>query len=325
MSHDVRERPRLTLADIRSTAERLKQWGKWGADDEIGTLNYTTADDIVAAAGLVRKGRVFSLAIDFDHLGPQGKSDYANIGRFNPVHSMIRTGTDAYSGVMDKRGIRAADDMITMPLQAATHWDGLSHIFYGDQMWNGYDCRLVDGFGAQKNGIEKTRAKFVGRGVLVDVPRHVGMDVLPDGFAITSDLIQAAIDKQGYKVGRGDFMLVRTGHIEAKRPLGWKGFAGGDAPGMAFETLDWLKQSEIAALAMDTWGCEVRPNETSEATQPWHWICIPILGLTMGEMFDLELLAKDCAEDGCYEFFFAAPAVPFTGAVGAPTNPLAIK
>ena len=99
-----------------------------------------------------------------------------------------------------------------------------------------------------------------------------------------------------------------------------------DAPGFAFETLEWIKQNEIAAIASDTWGCEVRPNDSvEEINQPWHWITIPIMGITMGEIFSVAELADDCAEDGVNEFMFVAPAIPITGAVGSPTNPLAIK
>ena len=128
---------------IREAAERLRNWGRWGKDDEVGTLNYTTPEDIVAAARLVQRGRVFSLALDFDAAGPQtGKSNYPAMGRFNPIHLMLRTGTDAWSGVLDHRGIRGADDVIIMPLQSGTQWDGLAHILYEDRMYNGYDCRL---------------------------------------------------------------------------------------------------------------------------------------------------------------------------------------
>ena len=122
---------KITRQDMRDAAEKYKNWGKWGPNDEIGTLNYTSAEDIVAATRLVKKGKVISLALNFDHLGPQGaKSKYPSMGRTNPIHTMLRTGTDAYSGVLDKRGIRAADDMVTMPLQCGTQWDGLGHVFY---------------------------------------------------------------------------------------------------------------------------------------------------------------------------------------------------
>jgi kynurenine formamidase len=318
---------RLTVDDIRAAAERLKNWGRWGANDEIGTLNYTQPGDIVAAARLVRKGTVISLALPYDSRGPQGgKSKYPPVGRFNPVHLMLRTGTDAYSGVLDSRKIRSADDIVIMPMQCGTQWDGLGHVFYGDQMWNGYDCRTVTSAGAQKCGIEKTKEKMVGRGVLLDIPRMLGQEHLPDGFAITSELLDRAERHFRVEVRRGDYLLVRTGQMEAMLAAEtWDGYSGGDAPGLAFETLDWLHSKQVAAIATDTWGAEVRPNQTDEANQPWHWISIPIIGLTVGEIFYLASLAKDCDADKCYEFLFVAPALPVTGAVGSPVNPLAIK
>jgi kynurenine formamidase len=319
---------KITRQDLREAAEKYKNWGKWGPHDEIGTLNFTTPQDIVAAAQLVRQGKVISLALNFDHTGPQGaKSKYPSLGRINPVHVMLRTGTDAYSGVLDHRGIRAADDMVVMPLQCGTQWDGLGHIFYENNMWNGYDCREVTSFGAQKCGIEKTKARMVGRGVFLDVARVMGKDTLDDGYAITGADLDRAAAAHGVEIRRGDYVIVRTGQMEAKLAAGnWDGYPGGDAPGFSFETIEWIHRNEIAAIASDTWGCEVRPNESEAGiNQPWHWIVIPIMGLTMGEIFYLGDLAKDCAADKVYEFMFVAPAIPITGAVGSPTNPLAIK
>src|SRR5688500_11405288 len=186
-----------TRQDLSDAAEKYKNWGKWGADDEIGTLNYTSAEDIIAAAQPVKKGKVISLALNFDHTGPQGaKSKYPAMGRTNPIHTMLRTGTDAYSGVLDKRGIRAADDMVTMPLQCGTQWDGLGHIFYENSMWNGYDCREVTSAGAQKCGIEKTKHKMVGRGVFLDVARFKGVESLDDGYGITCEDLNSTATAQ---------------------------------------------------------------------------------------------------------------------------------
>jgi kynurenine formamidase len=319
---------KLTRQDLREAAEKYKNWGKWGPADEIGTLNNTSAEDIVAAARLVKKGKVISLALNFDNAGPQGaKSKYPAMGRINPVHTMLRTGTDAYSGVLDHRGIRAADDMVVMPLQCGTQWDGLGHVFYENWMWNGYDCREVTSNGAQKCGIEKTKSRMVGRGVFLDVPRALGKKVLDDGYGITVADLDRTAKAQGVTVKKGDFVVVRTGQMEAKLEAGsWDGYPGGDAPGFAFETLEWIQRTQLAALASDTWGCEVRPNETEPGiNQPWHWITIPIMGMTMGEIFYVKELAEDCAADRTYEFLFVAPAIPITGAVGSPTNPLAIK
>ena len=315
--------------DIRAAAEKYKNWGKWGPDDEIGTLNFTDAQDIIAAAQLVKKGKVISLALNFDHTGPQGaKSKYPAMGRTNPIHTMIRTGTDAYSGVLDKRGIRAADDMVTMPLQCGTQWDGLGHVFYEDYMWNGFDCREVTSAGAQKCGIEKTKNKMVGRGVFLDVARALGKEYLEDGYGMTCEDLDMTAKKQGVELKRGDYIVVRTGQMERCFKAGsWDGYPGGDAPGFAFETLEWVQRTELAALASDTWGCEVRPNESEAAgiNQPWHWITIPIMGMTMGEIFNVKELGEDCEADGVYEYLFVAPAIPITGAVGSPVNPLAIK
>jgi kynurenine formamidase len=319
---------KLTRDDLRQAAEKYRNWGKWGPADEIGTLNHTRPEDIVAAARLVRKGKVISLALNFDNSGPQGaKSKYPAMGRINPVHTMLRTGTDAYSGVLDKRGIRAADDMVVMPLQCGTQWDGLGHVFYENYMWNGYDCREVTSAGAQKCGIEKTKNRMVGRGVFLDVPRALGRKCLDDGYAITCADLDTTAALQKVEIRRGDFVIVRTGQMEAKLEAGsWDGYPGGDAPGFGFETLEWIRRTELAALASDTWGCEVRPNESEPGiNQPWHWITIPIMGMTMGEIFYVKDLAEDCAADKVYEFLFVAPAIPITGAVGSPTNPLAIK
>src|SRR5918992_3094903 len=215
----------LTRQDLREAAEKFKNWGRWGPNDEIGTLNHTQPEDIVAAARLVRKGKVISLALNFDQHGPQGaKSKYPALGRINPLHTMLRTGTDAYSGVLDHRGIRAADDMVVMPLQCGTQWDGLGHVFYENYMWNGYDCREVTTAGAPKWGIEKTKNKMVGRGVFLDVARYKGVEWLDDGYGITCADLDNTAKKQNVTVKRGDYVIVRTGQMEAKLKAGsWDG------------------------------------------------------------------------------------------------------
>ncbi|PPR12870.1 MAG: hypothetical protein CFH42_01846 [Alphaproteobacteria bacterium MarineAlpha12_Bin1] len=319
---------RVTHALLAEYAEKYKNWGKWGPDDEIGTLNYTKPSDIVTAAQLVKKGKTMSLGLNYDQFGPQGaKTPYPAMGRFNPIHMMLRTGTDAYSGVLDHRGIRGADDLVMMPLQCGTQWDGLGHVFYEDYMWNGYDCREVTTAGAQKAGIEKTKDKMVGRGVFLDIPRVKGVQYLEDGYPITCSDLDEACEKQGVEVREGDYVVLRTGQMERCLDVGsWDGYAGGDAAGLAFETLDWIFEKKIAGYASDTWGNEVRPCETDEnINQPWHWIAIPIMGLTMGEIWYLKDLADDCEADKIYEFMFVGPALPITGAVGSPVNPLAIK
>ena len=312
----------VTLRTIQAMAERVKNWGKWGPDDELGTLNYVTPQDLVKAGSLVKKGKAFSLGLDFNQFGPQRGWG----GRFNPIHTMLATGTDAVAGSQESMQIQYADDMVTMPLQCGTQWDALGHIFYGDKMWNGYDARLVDAGGAKKNGIEKTRDRMIGRGVLLDVARFKGGGYLEDGYGIGNDDLDGCAKAQGVEVRRGDFVIVRTGQMENCLARGdWGGYAAGDAPGLRFETAGWIHKKHIAAICCDTWGCEVRPNESTEAFQPWHWVVIPMMGITMGEIFYLKDLAEDCAKDKVYEFLFCAPPLPITGAVGSPINPMAVK
>jgi kynurenine formamidase len=145
-------------------------------------------------------------------------------------------------------------------------------------------------------------------------------------MAITNDDLNETAESQGVTIKRGDFVIVRTGMMGQRQRAGdWGGYAGGDAPGLAFETAEWIYDREIAAICTDTWGCEVRPNETTEAQQPWHWVVIPMIGITMGEIFVVDHLADDCTADGVYEFFFCAPPLPITGGCGSPLNPIAIK
>jgi len=318
--HDAQK---FTMEHLRAVAERVSNWGRWGPDDEIGTLNFIGPEQVLDAARMVRKGKAISLGLNFDRSGPQ-RGLWGN--RFNPIHSMLATGTDAVAGNQDAGGLRYADDMVSMPLQCGTQWDALGHIFFDDKMWNGYDARLVDTNGAAKNGIEKVKHKMFGRGVLLDVARYLGVASLNDGDAVTCEDLDACAKSQGVEIRRGDFVIVRTGHMERCLAAGaWEGYAGGAAPGLAFETAEWIHRKEIAAICTDTWGCEVRPNETDDCTQPWHWVVIPKIGITMGEIFNLKELADDCEQDRVYEFLFTAPPLPITHAVGSPINPMAVK
>ncbi|MBB3459338.1 kynurenine formamidase [Rhizobium sp. BK313] len=315
---------KVDLAAIQTASRELSNWGRWGGDDQIGTLNNVTPADIVDAARLVRKGKVFALGLSLKEPIQSGLFG----GRWNPIHTMLATGTDAVLGNQDEPApyLRYADDAINMPCQASTQWDALCHIFMGDKMYNGFDASLVDVKGAKKNGIEHVRDKMVGRGVLLDVARYKQVDSLDDGYAISRDDLDGCAASQGVEIRKGDFVIVRTGHQERCLAKGdWTGYAGGSAPGFGFETCYWLKEKDVAAICSDTWGCEVRPNETNDANQPWHWVVIPAIGISMGEIFYLEELAQDCAEDRIYEFFFSAPPLHLPGGAGSPINPQAIK
>jgi kynurenine formamidase len=309
---------------IRETAARCRNWGKWGETDERGTLNYITPEAIVRAARLIRRGALFSLAIPFDSKGPQ---PHGHPRRFNPIHRMMLTGADYASGALSlPGGVGFSDDMIIMPTHCATQWDALSHCFLDGKMYNGFDATEISSQGARKNSIDKMARGIVGRGVLIDMPRFKRVPWLDPGYAISADDLEQAATAQHVTIGSGDVLLVRTGHIALCRDRkSWGDYAGGDAAGLSFHSAEWIHQQEIAAVATDTWGMEVRPNEIAGALHPLHQIFLPQMGLPIGEIFDLEELAADCAGDGVYEFFLVAPPLPITGAVGSPVNPIAIK
>jgi kynurenine formamidase len=313
----------MDITTVRELAQRYRNWGKWGPDDELGTLNFITPEKIAGAAKLVKQGKVFSLAIPFDQNGPQ--SGFG--GRHNPLHFMLQDGGDVASGAQDFiPGLRYCDDAVTMPLQCATQWDALSHIYFDGKMYNNRGPEWVTSNGAKKNSIDKLTNKIVSRGVLLDMPRLKSKPWLEPGEAIYPTDLDAAAARAKVRVERGDIVLIRTGQIAQVRAEGkWGQYAGGSAPGLSLTCAGWLAQHEIAGYATDTWGTEVIPNETRDVFQPLHCVAIVNMGMLVGEIFDLEELATDCAADGRYECLFVAPPLPVTGAVGSPINPQAIK
>lgn len=314
---------------VRKYCERYTNWGRWGDDDQRGTLNHVTPADVVTAAKLVRAGRTISLALPFNENGPQQGS----FNRFNPIHLMTRDGADVIAGTSVRdfyggkdRHFRGTDDMVIMPLQCGTQWDSLSHVVFEDKIYNGYSADQVSSKGALKNDICNAADGMVGRGVLLDIPRSQGLQWLEPGAAIGADELKQAEEAAGVTVRRGDFVFVRTGAMaKVREAKEWGSYAGGPAPGLGLASIDWVAEREIAAVATDTWGMEVLPNETPDVFQPLHIVFIAHMGLWVGEIYDLEGLADDCAQDKVYEFFFCGPPLPFTRAVGSPLNPMAIK
>ena len=310
---------------LRTLVMQVRNWGKWGPDDEIGTLNYITPDTIAEAARLVTAGKVFALGIPLDRNGPQSGTRQ----RFNPIHTMFRDGGDrprTPAQVAEMQGYGGSDDWIVMPLQCVTQWDSLAHIFYEGKMWNGYDADLVTSSGAARNSIDKTSDKIVGRGVLLDVARYKGVKALEPGYAITQADLEGTAAAEKVEVKRGDLLLVRTGHMSRYLDKNdWRHFDLDPFPGVSIYATPWLHARQIAAIACDNYAVEVRPSELPAFRNPFHVVAIANMGLTLGEIFFFEELAADCAADGRYAFLLVAPPLPVVRAVGTPINPYAIK
>ena len=310
-------------AAIEALAAKYRTWGRWGADDERGSVNYVSPDKIATAAQLIRRGTVFSLSLPLDRLGPMRGGG----PRVNPQHVMLRTPHDPIPGRNDGGLQRSADNAVYMPLQCSTQWDAFCHIFYDGRTYNGHGYDSITTLdGAAHNSISHMKDRTVGRGVLLDVARHFGREALDPGESIQLEDLEECAAGHGVEIGEGDFVLVRTGHLERRRNDGdWADFAGGPAPGLGVSCAEFLCERRVAAVATDTWGVEAMPYEIDQLMAPLHAILLVNAGVLLGEMWDLQSLAEDCADDGIYEFFLSAPPLNVTGSTGSPLNPLAIK
>jgi kynurenine formamidase len=300
-------------------------WGRWGEEDELGTQNLIGPAERVAAARLVRKGKVFSLALPIAADAPSFTS------RPSPLRLPLMTGSDAVVGSpynTIQPGLQWSDDILQMPTQGSTQWDALAHVMCEDSLYNGWWAGNVTAQGgAPVLGMGTQRESFVGRGVLVDVARHQGLDCCPDAQAIKPDLLDAALVSQGVELRSGDILLLRTGYL----PKWWTRTGTpeeyfGASPGLSRDTIPWMHEKGISAVAADNIGVEVLvPEDRSDRAVPLHQACIVDLGMPLGELWDLEALAEDCAADGVYEFLLVAPPLNLPGYMGSPLNPIALK
>lgn len=299
--------PIATDADIDRILPELSNWGRWGPDDQLGTLNLITTDKRLAAARSIRSGRVVSLARErpvADTFGVR-EATYHNFHYTDP-----RPGE---AGTIDEIGMIYHGYVVT-------HLDALCHLFTPEGregMYNGYPISLVTDAGAAKLGVEVMGEKgIVGRGVLLDVAALKGVP-LPLGSIITVADLEAAERRQGVTAREGDILFVRNGQgARNSFELG---------TGLHPACLPWLRARGVAALGHDGDG-DVHPPQPGLAlwTEPVHMIAIPYLGMPLICASDLEALSAACAEEGRWEFFLTVAPWRFAGATSSPVNPLAM-
>jgi kynurenine formamidase len=302
---------------FQEISKRISNWGRWGDDDEIGTLNLITEEVVRAAASCVRSGKRFELAVD---LKQQGIQTGMIPGRVNPLHTMVAINWAMFG----EDAVATSDDAATLGLQAGTHWDGLGHVSHGGRLYNGHPAGgITPHEGATRCGIEKT-PPLVTRGVLLDVARAQGVDRLPGDAVIGPEELDAAEELAGVKVRPGDALLVRTGQMSLYL-AGDRDAYGFPSPGFSIHAPEWFHARDVAAVANDTLTFEVFPPEIDGLFLPVHLLDLVEMGMLQGQNWNLEELAADCAEDGAYAFLLSAPPEPFTGGTGAPVAPIAVK
>ncbi len=321
------------MATIPSEAEvlgyfrTLSNWGRWGTDDLLGTLNLITPEKRVAASRLVQRGLTVSCSWDLDTtLQPDDVSG-------PPVRFMTMTGqglrddhrvlpdgilaSDRQSGVVEFLGLVYHGYRVT-------HIDALSHIFWDAKMYNGLPAELVtSNFGATRHAVTSIRDGIVTRGVLVDAAHGRGVDWLEPGEFVTPDEVDALVAGTGTEVGEGDAVLLRTGYGRRRLERGPDRVHEVGRAGWHASCLPWFHERGVAFIGADT-AQDVFPSGYDAVRIPIHAVGITAMGLWLLDNCNLERLAAVCAELGTWEFEIVVAALPFVGASGSPVNPLAL-
>jgi kynurenine formamidase len=303
-----------------------KNWGKWGPDDEVGSLNYLTPDVVLKALASARQGKVFTLQVKMAN--PEGDPVWpGRVGaqRYNVVdkgHYIAGKGPN-FPG-----GSEYADDFMACFVQGSTQYDALGHVWYDDELYNGYDAKTTIGGMAKAGIMPIAEHGVVGRGVLLDMARHRGKEVLDVGETFNHEDLEACAEAQGVKIEKRSIIVIRTGWIGKFYRVSREEFYGDFVePGLTYspELVRWFQENEIPNLVTDTIANEVTVDPVSGVVLPLHSALMRNLGVTLTEIAWLDDLAADCAADGQWDFLYAAAPLKIVNGTGAPVNPLVIK
>lgn len=304
-------------------------WGRWGAGDERGALNLLTPDAVLAAAACVREGRVLSLSLPIRGAtsSPAPTTVPHLRGRPLPQHFMSVDGGDYAAGARAiGAGLRMADDaLIVSHHGTTTHMDALSHMWSGEELYNGHPAGRVRSYGATRCGIDKA-GPVVARGVLFDLPGLRGGSHLAAGDRIEPGDLESCLVDTGVELRPGDVAVVRTGW-----PLTWQ--EGAEAywsgqPGLSAAAGRWLAERDVCMVACDNaaiGGLNEHQMSDEELADDLHMIFLWRHGIYLAEMLWLEDLAAALPPGGRrVDFLFLAAPLAIEGGTGSPINPVAV-
>ena len=311
--------PRVSLAEFERIFESVKNWGRWGPDDQLGTLNLITPERVREAASLVRTGRRVSMEIPINTVaGPDNP---------NPAIHFVSQGHDIDIG---SGGLRFGLDFLGMASHGDchTHVDALNHISYNGLLYNGKPAlEVLTSKGGKSLGVDAVAATggVVGRGVLLDLPRFRGVPWLEPGEAVTRAELEACEEAQGVHLGEGDIFVYRTGHHRRRLELGaWDNGPDGEGKaGLHVDTIPWMHERGIAAFLPDGDG-EAIPSTVDGISYPIHPLQIVAMGMLCSDSLQFEDLARACEEEGRFEFLVVGLPLRLPGGTGSPWNPIAI-
>ena len=300
-----------TETELRGYIDKLSNWGRWGQDDELGTLNLLTPEKTAKAAALVQQGRSVTCARP---LVAEPSVDM----RIPFLHFMMGSGEDAdhpgAGGSMDFFGVAYHGSTVT-------HLDSICHMFWDGKMYNGHPASLVKSReGATVESIELLHNGVVSRGVLLDIARLRGVDWMEPGEGVMPEDLEAAEKAAGIRVEEGDILLIRTGNYKRRLTLGPPGDGG---PGPQAALLPWLHDRGVAVLGSDTPN-DPSPSGYTDFRLPIHNIGIVAMGLWLLDNANLEDLSQTCAELNRWEFLMTLSPLRIHNGTGSPVNPIAV-
>lgn len=325
----------MTSSEIgRILEEAPDNWGNWGDADELGAANYLTSKEVLRGITTVESGTVIPLGHPIGN--PGGDPTWPVPHRSQPQKYMVTDKGHIEAGKLDRApfgGFEAANDVIHMSTHGTTHVDALGHVWYDDKLYNGFDANSTKG-GLDRCGVEHLgHHGLVGKGILLDIARHRGVDHLPPRARITLEELQACAAEQGLSLDGREIVLLRTGVLEVFYESGPDAFYETysddgmlNEPGITYSQplVDWFDEQEIPVFGTDTLGSEQTVSDETETLLPTHPALIRDLGIVISEMNDLSALAEACLERDSYEFCYMCAPMPIVGGTGSPVNPLAI-
>ena len=309
-----------TESEVLGYFQSLSNWGRWGDDDQLGTLNFLSPEKVKQAASLVQDGVTVSCARTVTF---QSEPDIP----VPPIHYMVESGEGWASGdKVTNRTAQGSSDFFGMVFHgfSITHVDSLAHFFWEGKMYNGRPAHLIStGMGATVESIELAKDGIVSRGLLVDVPRIRGVDWLERGEGVMPDDILAAEEQCGFKIEEGDVLLVRTGQLHRRNVEGPVNPREVGSTACQAACLPLFHERGIAMLGSDT-GNDVMPTGYPNLSNPIHQVGIAGMGLWILDNANLEELAAACSERNRWEFMLSIGPLRLSNTTGSPVNPLAI-
>ena len=299
--------PGVSEADVLGYMQTLSNWGRWGPDDELGTLNFITPEKRAAAAQATHSGRIVSLAHDLNTRTQPNNPRPA-------VHLMLLQ--TAISGSADFLGVAFHG-------YATSHIDALCHVAWEGKTYNNRPVSEIAPTGAPHNSVHAWREGIVSRGVLLDVAGAKGRDWLAATDAVHVEDLEEAERFGNVRVEEGDILLVRVGQWARMEAQGWETPYIDPRTGLAADCLPWLYERRVAAYGGDCF--DAIPSGYARMHMPLHTVGIAAMGLPLMDNLSVEPLAAACREEeGQYSFLLTIAPLRVRGGTGSPVNPIAV-